>query len=99
MKTMLRDVDLIGRMGGEEFGVFLPGVAPRPAEAVAERIRASVKASDFAPDGVPCDLSISVGVATFTRSTSFTELYKIADKRLYEKRSKMDEIGSTMRPP
>ncbi len=39
IKTMLRGPDLVGRLGGEEFGVFLPGATTEQAENVAERIR------------------------------------------------------------
>jgi diguanylate cyclase len=84
IKTTLRDIDLVGRMGGEEFGIFLPGISPQRTAAVAERIRATVKASNFSPDGARCDLSISIGVVTFANAASFIELYKFADRRLYD---------------
>jgi diguanylate cyclase (GGDEF)-like protein len=38
----LRDMDVFGRLGGEEFGILLPSTAVDQAEAVAERIRAAV---------------------------------------------------------
>ena len=84
IRSTLREVDLVGRMGGEEFSVFLPGIAPDRAVVVAERIRETVKAANFCPDGVPCNLSISIGGAIYVRGTSFSELYKLADKRLYD---------------
>ncbi|HEX5498711.1 MAG TPA: GGDEF domain-containing protein, partial [Thermomicrobiales bacterium] len=39
IRGALRSVDLVGRLGGEEFGVFLPGSTPGRAELAAERIR------------------------------------------------------------
>jgi diguanylate cyclase len=84
IRQTLRDVDLVGRMGGEEFSVFLPGISPERAQFVAERIRKTVKAAKFCPDGTRCDLSISVGAVTFIHETTFSELYKLADRRLYE---------------
>jgi diguanylate cyclase (GGDEF)-like protein len=83
IRSTLRDVDLVGRMGGEEFSVFLPGIAPASALMVAERIRETVRAVNFCPDGAPCTLSISIGGVTFVRDTSFSELYRLADQRLY----------------
>jgi diguanylate cyclase len=93
MRASLRDVDLVGRMGGEEFGVFTPGLPPEGVSMVAERMRAAVKAAQFYPDGIRCQLSISVGAATFSSETSFNELYKLADGRLYyAKRNGRDRV-------
>lgn len=83
IRKSVREIDLVGRMGGEEFGVFMPGVAPALTRAIAERIRTSVSLVDFQPSGEPCDLSISVGGATFDGDASFTELFREADERLY----------------
>lgn len=84
LQSAVRDIDLVGRIGGEEFSVFLPGLDPSLSEVVAERIRAAVDAADFAPGGRRHGLSVSVGGATFDRSTNFSILYKTADDRLYE---------------
>ncbi|MBZ9677921.1 GGDEF domain-containing protein [Mesorhizobium sp. ES1-1] len=93
MRSSLRDIDLIGRMGGEEFGVFLPGVPPPRAAMVAQRLRVAVTETSFVPDGFPYQLSVSVGVVTFMRRTTFSELYKIADVRLYDaKRSGRNRV-------
>lgn len=83
IKGVLRGADIVGRMGGEEFGVFLPGADERQAAIVAERVRAAVDGTNFAPEGVRAPLTVSVGGATFRRAIGFSELYRIADKRLY----------------
>jgi diguanylate cyclase (GGDEF)-like protein len=93
IRSVLRDIDRVGRMGGEEFAVFLPGVSPGQAAALAERIRRTVKEAEFIPNGARCDLSISVGAVTFGRQTSFSELYKVADLKLYDaKRNGRDRV-------
>lgn len=84
MKSALRDVDLLGRMGGEEFSVFLPGLPPHKVKHVAERLRSAVDEANFRPNGGSYDLSISVGGVTFGSPATFSELYKSADRRLYE---------------
>jgi diguanylate cyclase len=84
IKSTVRDIDLVGRMGGEEFGVFLPGLSRRGTLAVAERLRESVNAVTFCPGGVQCNLSVSVGAVTFADRASFVDLYKSADRRLYD---------------
>ncbi len=83
IKGVLRRADRVGRLGGEEFGVFLPGGTPITAEAVAERIRLSVRAAPFAPDGNPHPLSVSVGGAVFDQRLPFAELFRLADQQLY----------------
>ena len=83
IRTILRAGDLVGRMGGEEFGVYLPNVDQHGAEAVAERIRRSVNLAVFAPDGRQRALSVSIGGVAFEGPASFSELFRIADQRLY----------------
>jgi diguanylate cyclase (GGDEF)-like protein len=83
IRGAIRSVDLVGRMGGEEFGVFLPGASHNRAEMAAERIRKAISETDFLPDGVKRELSVSVGGATFDRQVPFMTLYRAADQRLY----------------
>ncbi|MFI0843398.1 GGDEF domain-containing protein [Mesorhizobium sp. IMUNJ 23232] len=83
IKGAVREIDLVGRLGGEEFSVFLPGLDADRTAAVAERIRAAINAAEFVPDGQRCALSVSVGGAIFERDSSFAQLYKYADQRLY----------------
>lgn len=83
IRSVLSAGDLIGRMGGEEFGVFLPGVDQNAAEQMAERVRRAVQLAQFSPGGDAYTLSVSIGGAVFAQSTNFTELFRIADQRLY----------------
>jgi diguanylate cyclase len=84
IKANVRDHDLVGRIGGEEFGVLLAGADLATAQVVAERIRRAVAAITFRPGGADHRLSVSVGGATFGGSVAFAELYRAADVRLYE---------------
>lgn len=83
IRSMLRDKDLVARMGGEEFGVFLPGVAPPEAQAVGERIRRSIEAAPLVVSGQPFGITASIGGVTFPRPAPFAELYRAADQQLY----------------
>ena len=83
IKAMLRAPDLVGRIGGEEFGVFLPGATVDQAELVAERIRENVNDAAFAPGGARHNLTVSVGGAVFERHLPFMELFRLADQQLY----------------
>ena len=84
IRRSVRNTDLVGRLGGEEFGIFLAQSDVVAADHVAERIRRAVSAIAFAPDGVPCPLSVSIGGATYAASAPFGELYRLADRHLYE---------------
>jgi diguanylate cyclase len=93
IKANVRDPDLVARLGGEEFGVFLPGVDAATAGNVAERIRRAIRQAEFRPEGVAHPLSISIGGVTFMPPTSFSELYRNADHKLYDaKRGGRDRV-------
>lgn len=83
IQSSVRSTDLVGRIGGEEFGIFLPGANPQQAAAVAEKIRASIAQIEFPAGGASKSLSVSVGGAIFADETSFDELFLTADKCLY----------------
>jgi len=82
IKSAVRSPDLVGRLGGEEFGVFLPGADTDQAAIVAERIRKAVNDAEFAPAGAHA-LSVSVGCAVFDRKLPFSDLFRLADQQLY----------------
>lgn len=82
-KTRVRDI--VGRIGGEEFAVFLPGADRAESLQVAERIREEVADVEFriGPDeSIP--LSVSIGGAAHRAGTSLSELLREADRKLYE---------------
>jgi diguanylate cyclase len=83
IRAVLRSGDLVGRMGGEEFAVFLPDVNHDEAAAIAERIRRAVNLASFSPAGHQHSLSVSIGGAVFAQTCSFSDLFRIADQRLY----------------
>jgi diguanylate cyclase (GGDEF)-like protein/putative nucleotidyltransferase with HDIG domain len=78
----LRSVDLVSRVGGEEFAVVLPHVGEREALVTAERLRRAVSASLHTPDGRP--LSASFGIAAYPQHGSDPEvLLDHADQAMY----------------
>jgi diguanylate cyclase len=83
IRAVLRRGDIVGRMGGEEFAVFLPGVNQQQTTQIADRIRKSVNLAAFAPDGQQRNLSVSIGGAVFEKRTNFAELFRLVDQRLY----------------
>jgi diguanylate cyclase len=83
IKAALRPDDLLGRVGGEEFAIFLPKVDEPTAVSIAERVRQQVGSIDLAAGGIPVPISISVGGAGFHGRVLFDDLFRAADARLY----------------
>jgi diguanylate cyclase (GGDEF)-like protein len=82
-----RPTDLAARLGGEEFGILLPGAGPQGALAVAEEVRKAVEALQVPTiDGKQqTTATVSIGVASISpvHSDSPTELLSRADDCLY----------------
>lgn len=83
MLRILRPEDRIGRIGGEEFAIYLPGLSTLAAEMVAERIRHAVAAAEFTTENRRETLTVSIGGAAFERAIGLAELFRLADTQLY----------------
>jgi len=84
MKDFVRQVDLIGRYGGEEFVLALPDTDRNSAIAVAERIRQEVERHKFKAYDETIAMTISAGVATYPDNGDDVQvLIDKADQALY----------------
>ncbi|QJB55356.1 sensor domain-containing diguanylate cyclase [Pseudodesulfovibrio sp. zrk46] len=84
-RELLRGDDLLARMGGEEFTIFLPGADLGGAMNVAERLRHKIANSEIETRRGVVQCSISIGVAvTSSGYLSIEELLRRADESLYE---------------
>jgi len=81
----IRDIDILARVGGEEFAVLLENTSEEAAAEVAERLRASIEASPLPLERGEIVLMVSVGVASFFPDSSddLDDLMVFADKALY----------------
>lgn len=87
-RRLLRQTDLIGRVGGEEFAVLLPYTDRQSALGVAEKLRAGIAAESFDGSDGPFNVSASFGVATVTPAASdLDSLLALADAALYRAKS------------
>lgn len=76
---------LVGRYGGDEFIVFMPGVTQETAEIAARLVIDTVQHQQAKADGIVLPLSVSIGAVWFAdHSHSFLELVKLADDALLE---------------
>ena len=72
------------RFGGDEFSAFLRGFPLQAAVSIAERIRATVEATNYGPDGLDVRVSISIGVAELPSDVeTIKDLIDLADRALY----------------
>lgn len=85
LKEGVREIDLVGRYGGEEFSLLLAETSRESALPVAERLRLSVEKHQFKADDEVGKVTISIGLATFPEDARETEsLLDKADQALYK---------------
>lgn len=83
MRAALRDVDSIGRYGGEEFLVLINASSMAVARRVAERIRSHVAAQPINLQGLEIPVTLSLGLAEGRPDEAADELVARADQALY----------------
>lgn len=81
-----REYDEVGRYGGEEFAILMPGLSLLEAAAAAERICTLIAAKPVIVDGNAITVTASMGVACFPAANivNLNELLKAADQALYQ---------------
>jgi diguanylate cyclase (GGDEF)-like protein/PAS domain S-box-containing protein len=88
MQSSLRSVDIVCRLGGDEFGVLLPDTTLEGAAVLAARLRASVAEGQFEFQGRPVQFTVSLGAGAFSQhDATFDHVLKRADAALYEAKS------------
>jgi diguanylate cyclase (GGDEF)-like protein/PAS domain S-box-containing protein len=80
-RRLSRDSDQLFRMGGDEFLLYLPGVAHAGAVTIAERLRRAVEQAQLLKE---CPLTLSIGVAELQKGDDAEAWLRRADVALYE---------------
>ena len=85
LQTTVRRSDIVGRIGGEEFSVFLPNTQVQGAQQLAETLRVAIESSHIEVDGVRLKITASIGVAAkrFDQET-MQAIQQHADQAMYE---------------
>ena len=85
MKDILRQTDIIGRYGGDEFLLILPETSLKGAKEIADRIHSAVQEYELhIGSNIPAKTTVSLGVAQFNiEKEDVTGLIKRADNALY----------------
>ncbi|MEI2301021.1 GGDEF domain-containing protein [Ensifer sp. MJa1] len=94
IRSNLRARDCFARLGGEEFGLYLPQTSEAQAFSITERLRQSAAALEVMSDSERVPLSVSMGMAAANgEERSWEDLFNRADAALYEaKRSGRNRI-------
>jgi diguanylate cyclase (GGDEF)-like protein len=84
-RETLREVDIVGRVGGEEFAILLPETDRVEAIEVAERLRVAIADAKVPMEnGLPIQFTVSIGVSSLaTKDDNLDVLLNQADKALY----------------
>lgn len=89
IRDLLRKSDLVGRVGGEEFAVFLPDTGAEEAYKIADKIRHATSHSTLQIDDEKINFTVSLGIETSTPDdNTIDELFKRADMKLYGAKGK-----------
>lgn len=89
IQKSLRKSDLIGRVGGEEFAIFLPDTGNDDAFQLAEKLRKIISHSVLEVDGKVVAYTVSLGVeSSEPKDHLIDELFKRADLKLYGAKDK-----------
>lgn len=98
LRNQLRRNEAMGRYGGDEFLVVLPGRSRHEAMAIAERMRISVNCRPLSTTEFDIASSLSIGVAELDPGESMASLFERADAALYASKSAGRDRASAAQP-
>lgn len=89
IKSALREEDKVFRIGGDEFVVIAIGAGSTTVSEIAKKIISSLnEPAQHIPDMHPIGISASIGFATYRETGDVSTLVALADKRMYEEKSR-----------
>lgn len=88
----VRESDVVGRLGGDEFGVILPNADEAAAQAKAQRLADIIRQQPFAWNGNSLNVSIAHGVFSFQPGTNPGSILDEADKKMYAQKRALKSV-------
>lgn len=83
LRAHMPETALLGRLGGEEFGTFLPQASEEEARVVAAKLCEATRAHGRVVVDIHLNMTVSIGGATLKPGESLDEIIKFADRALY----------------
>lgn len=95
LRSAFRALDIVARIGGDEFVILLPGTDIEKAENLRESIRERLNSGSWdLAEGIP--LRMSMGLACADSPEAFDAAMRLADKRMYEEKEEHHRIAARM---
>lgn len=88
IKNNIREIDLFGRYGGEEFLIIIPDTKLESAIVLAERILNAVRCYEFKTSKVNLTLTISIGITQYKKNETIDNFIERVDQKLYKAKKK-----------
>lgn len=88
LQELSPDGAIPGRIGGEEFALFLPQASPDEARGTAERLRAAIAGIRFGEDAAGVRITASFGIARADAAEGLRQAYADADTALYDAKAR-----------
>lgn len=82
LRSEIRDQDLCGRWGGEEFLILMPETPQEAAQAVVERVRAAIERLQVRVDEKAIGVTMSIGLAEHAQGDTYSDTINRADSAL-----------------
>jgi diguanylate cyclase (GGDEF)-like protein len=73
IKGMVRNMDMVCRYGGDEFGILLPNTGLEGAQILARRILKAIRSHGLEINGTPFPLTVSIGIASHTDTAPYQD--------------------------
>jgi diguanylate cyclase (GGDEF)-like protein len=93
IKAHIRESDLLGRLGGDEFGLILAKATQREAESKADLLAQLIKASPMVWNGKAIQMSFTTGAYEFRAGENPAETMARADRAMYERKQRRRAIA------